>query len=216
MSDTMGDQTVIYFLPLHCWHRAQYNEVKLGDYTSVGLTADAARTIPDAYKPLLLTPNTYWIFALDEDDKGISEHWYNASWRAAGNWSRVGTMQGWGGATAWREWSASHPKETYTGAGWFRHTFSGEDLEERQLPDSLVLAMSAVCGSMRGWINGFPITAPSPSVSPDAPLLLQLPRGAVKLSGPNILALRFQDKGGSKCKPPQEAGLRGRVYIVGK
>ena len=197
-------------------NRAQFNEVRLGDYTSVGLTADASRTIPNTYKPLLLTPSTYWIFALDEHDKGISEHWYNASWRAVGNWSRVGTLQGWGSATAFRQWSASHPKQAYTGAGWFRHTFTGQDLEESQLPSSIALAISAACGSLNGWINGFPINMPSSSVSPEAPLLLQLPRKAVKLSGPNVLALRFQDQDGTTCKPPQGAGLRGRVYVVGK
>ena len=195
---------------------AQYNEVKLGDYTSISVAADASRTTPVGYQPLLLTPFTNWIFALDEKDLGVAQHWYNASWREVGNWSRVGTMDGWGSATALRAWEAAHPHEKYSGAGWFRYTFSGTALEQQKAPRTLALAVSAACGSLTGWINGAPLRGAATPVTPEEPLLLEMPAGAVELVGPNILALRFEDTGGACASSANGAGLRGRVFVVGK
>ena len=147
---------------------------------------------------------------------------YNASWRAVGNWSRVGTMSGWSSADSFRAWSSAHPGEQFTGAGWFRYTFSGADLEQKgdeTKSDTLALAISAACGSLTGWVNGAPLKIPRDPVSPEAPLLLEIPRGAVHMSGPNVVALRFEgkEKGGHSvsCADHNGAGLRGRVLVVG-
>lgn len=108
------------------------------------------------------------------------------------------------------------------GAGWFRYTFSGADLEQKgdeTKSDTLAVAISAACGSLTGWLNGAPLNIPRDPVSPEAPLLLEIPRGAVHMSGPNTVALRFEDKekdGHSvSCADHDGAGLRGRVLVVG-
>lgn len=131
-------------------------------------------------------------------------------------------MDGWNSAAAFRSWRSAHPGEQFKGAGWFRHTFSGEDLENKDgiEPDhTFALAISAACGSLTGWINGAPLKVPRDPVSPEAPLLLQIPSGSVRMSGPNIVALRFEDrqKDGHNmaCADGDGAGLRGRVVVVG-
>ena len=132
-------------------------------------------------------------------------------------------MDGWSSASAFRAWNSAHPGEQFSGAGWFRHTFSGEDLEkENELTRSnstFALAVSAACGSLTGWINGAPLKVPTDPVTPGAPLLLEIPARAVHTSGPNIVALRFEDtpKGGRSmaCADSDGAGLRGRVIVVG-
>eukprot|EP01043_Picozoa_sp_COSAG02_P051968 COSAG02_NODE_5537_length_4246_cov_3.395225_2_plen_81_part_00 len=66
---------ILFHLCAHFSCRAQYNEVKLGDYTSVALAADILRTTPHDYQSLLLTPSTNWIFALDEKNVGVTQQW---------------------------------------------------------------------------------------------------------------------------------------------
>lgn len=202
--------------------RAQYNEVKLGDYTSVGLAADASQHASGRETPLLLTPWTNWIFALDPNDVGMTQQWYNASWRVVGNWSRIGTMDGWGSATALRAWASENPKKHFDGAGWFRYTFAGEELEQKKDAMSsfdgvtFALALSAACGSLTGWVNGAPLKVSGDPVRLGTSLLLEIPQRAVNLNGPNVVALRFEDKGSKTCADADGAGLRGRVFVVGK
>ena len=191
----------------------QYNEVRLGDYTSVAIAADCARTVLSSQwkQPLLMFGWSDWIFALDAKDRGVAEHWESADWRTTGNWSRIGTTNGWAVAPAMRQWEGQHKGKNYTGAGWFRISFSGALIPPAS--NDTVVAISGACGYISGWLNGAPLRAPLAAVSPSEPTRLNIPTGALRLTGANILALRFETKQ-QVCT--DNAGLMGRVFIASR
>ena len=198
----------------------QYNEVQLGDYTSVAIAADCVRAVvPSQWQPLLMLGWTDWIFALDAKDRGVAEHWETADWRTTGNWSRIGTTNGWSVASAMRQWEGQHKGQNYSGAGWFRISFSGallmSDPANPVPPDGndTMVAISGACGYISGWLNGAPMVGRTLPVSPSEPTRLNIPAGALRLTGANILALRFETKQ-KVCT--DNAGLMGRVFIASR
>jgi hypothetical protein len=198
---------------------AQYNEVRLGDYTSVALAADLTRvmSIPQAhgYQPWRLTPQTNWLFQLDLNHRGIIDRWYNSSWRE-GNWTRMGCMDGWNVAPSMHKWQAANPHSVFRGAAWWRVSFAGHDLVLKAPPADIALALSAACGSMQGWLNGVPMTKLDAVISPKTPVILRMPPNALNLHAEkNIIALRFEDAN-ERCATLGGAGLHGQVTVLGR
>ena len=131
-----------------------------------------------------------------------------------------------------REWRSAHPKQSYySGAAWWRVTFSATevlpDSSARSLPASteVAVALSAACGELSAWVNGLPINATASGgrlwhTDPVAPMLMRVPRAhwRLKRGETNTVALRFAAGSTHECAASSSggAGLWGRVYIVGK
>ena len=200
--------------------------MRSGDYTSVGLAADCRRTTPSGFLPLLALPYG-WLFALDAASVGVQRHWFNQSVKH-GNWSHdVSTMDGWSTSPAMREWRSANPNKKYPpeGAGWWRVSFFSTELFEepsaRSLPAGaeVAIALSAACGELSAWVNGLPVNATAWRADPAVPMLIRVDRRLwnLKRGRINTVALRFAADSSHNCSSDVHgAGLRGRVYVVGK
>ena len=124
-----------------------------------------------------------------------------------------------------REWRSANPNRYYSGAAWWRVSFLSTELFEepsaRSLPADaeVAIALSAACGELSAWVNGLPVNATAWRADPAAPMLIRVDRRMwnLKRGRTNTVALRFAADSSQDCSSDVHgAGLRGRVYVVGK
>jgi hypothetical protein len=124
---------------------------------------------------------TYWFMALDPDNVGVREQWWEPTPRA--NWSRssVGCAQGCS-SPALQEWANTHSGTAYQGVSWWR--VSGLCNPTCCAPllgantTRLYLRDGGGAASVQIWLNGVHIGGCDSALSCRQPLVLPLPTRA--------------------------------------